>query len=331
MRLRNLALCVAVGSAVVAAGVAALVRRPELPDGPFTPEAASIISDSGIRVTFLGVSTLVISDGETNLITDGFFTRPSVRQMLFGKIAPDADVVDECLDRAGVHEAAAVLVAHSHFDHALDSPLVAQRTGAQLVGSRSTVQVGLGFGLPPEQMVEVVAGEPLKFGRFTVTMVLSEHSPHGKFRGSIDAPLRLPAKTSEFKMAECYAMLIEHTDASGLSHSLMINASAGFRPGMLNGLSADVAYLGIGTLGKQSAEFRDAYWRETVLATGVRRVIPIHWDDFTKPLSSPLVPMPYVADDMGESLRFLAERGARDGVDLEIPREWSVTDPFAGL
>lgn len=321
----------AIGSAAVVSGVAALNRRPNLPAGPFTPTAGDVVPGSGIRVTFLGVSTLVVSDGETSLIVDGFFSRPGVRQMLFGKIAPDAAEVDRCLSRAGVHSADAVLVAHSHFDHALDSPLVALRTGAKLVGSRSTTQIGLGFGLAPEQMIEVVVGEPVEFGRFSVTMELSEHSPHAKFRGSIDAPLRVPAKTSDFKMAECYAMLIEHTDVAGVRRAIMVNASAGFRPGMLSGKRADVAYLGVGTLGKQSERFQDDYWSETVQATGARRVIPIHWDDFTKPLSGPLVPMPYVADDFRKSLRVLADRGGRDGVDVLIPREWAVTDPFAGL
>ena len=38
--------------------------------------------DPGLRVMFLGVSTLLLDDGETAILTDGFFTRPNSRQLL---------------------------------------------------------------------------------------------------------------------------------------------------------------------------------------------------------------------------------------------------------
>ena len=37
------------------------------------------------------------------------------------------------LNRAGVRQLAAVLPVHTHYDHALDSAVVAERTGATLV------------------------------------------------------------------------------------------------------------------------------------------------------------------------------------------------------
>lgn len=70
----------------------------------------------------------------------------------------------------------------------------------------------------------------------------------------------------------------------------MIHASANMRAGALDGRRADTVYLGIGTLGKQSPSFRDTYWRTYVADTGARRVIPIHWDNFTRGLDRPLTP-----------------------------------------
>jgi hypothetical protein len=35
-------------------------------------------NESGITVTFMATTTLIISDGETTLITDGYFTRTGV-------------------------------------------------------------------------------------------------------------------------------------------------------------------------------------------------------------------------------------------------------------
>jgi hypothetical protein len=68
--------------------------------------------------------------------------------------------------------------------------------------------------------------------------------------------------------------------------------------------------LGIGGLGTQDEAYRDAYWREVVLATGPRLLVPIHWDDFTISLDRPLQPMPTLLDDFDASMRFLVARAA---------------------
>ena len=43
----------------------------------------------GMAVTFLGVSTLLVTDGTSALMTDGFFSRPGLRRVALGRIAPD--------------------------------------------------------------------------------------------------------------------------------------------------------------------------------------------------------------------------------------------------
>ena len=63
------------------------------------------------------------------------------------KIVRSPARVDGCLARVGVTRLAAVVPVHTHFDHALDSALVADRTGAQLVGGESAANVGRGHGL----------------------------------------------------------------------------------------------------------------------------------------------------------------------------------------
>src|SRR3954447_7438763 len=79
------------------------------------PPAAGALS-----VTFLGVASLLVDDGETALLTDGFFTRPSLRGVVLGRIAPDHGRIAVALARAGVDRVAAVLPVHTHYDHAMD-------------------------------------------------------------------------------------------------------------------------------------------------------------------------------------------------------------------
>lgn len=313
-----------------------LSRRPPMPQDPalYTPGVANSDAQDNpgeLRAIFMGVSTIALTDGETTIITDGFFSRPSAQHVLAGRVAPNHAVIDECLRKAGISAAAAVLVAHSHYDHALDAPAVAWRTGATLVGSESTLNIGRGYGLGEDQLQLVNTDEELSFGRFKVEMILSEHSPHGKFQGFIDAPLRAPARAKEYKMGQCYSMLITHTSTAGRTRTVLVHASAGFKPDCLAGKRADVAFLGVGPLGKQSDQFRDDLWRETVQTIKARRVFPIHWDDFTLPLSEPLVPMPFVADDFTVTMDFLQRRRSTEGVEISIPQPFVRIDPFADL
>ena len=112
---------------------------------------ATNTNSPALRVVFLGVSTLLLDDGETAILTDGFFTRPRKLQLL-GKIEPDRELIGRLLERAGISRLAAVIAVHSHYDHAMDSPEVAQRTGALLIGSSSTANIGRGAGMAEDRL-----------------------------------------------------------------------------------------------------------------------------------------------------------------------------------
>ena len=270
-----------------------------------------------VTVTFLGVATLLISDGETSLMTDGFFTRPPKTRVFFGRISPDPDRITRSLERAGVRELAAVFPVHSHYDHAMDSPEVARRTGAQLVGSESTANIGRGVGLPEGQIRVVTSGEPMDFGEFTVTAIRSQHFPHGMAMGEITAPLVPPAGVMEYLEGGSFSLLFEHP-----AGTLLVQGSAGWQEGALAGRHADVVLLGIGGLGTRDEAYRESYWREVVGAVGPRCVIPIHWDDFTLPLSAPLAPSPRILDDVPASLDFLIQKTSDDSLGLGLLPVW---------
>ncbi|MGH7887762.1 MAG: MBL fold metallo-hydrolase [Candidatus Binatia bacterium] len=273
-----------------------------------------------LTVMFLGVTTLLFDDGETAIMTDGYFTRPVLSSL--ASIKPDKDMIARSLQRAGVKSLAAVIPLHTHFDHALDSPVVALQTGALLVGSSSTANIGRGYGFPDNRIRTVRNGETLRFGRFSVTFVVSAHLPINFALGEITAPLSVPARASDFKMGANYALFIEHD-----GRTILIQGGAGFVAGGLKGRKADVVYLGIGGLGTRDASYKEAYWQEIVRSVGARRVIPVHWDDFYKSLDEPLAPFP----DFDASMQFLLERGKKDGVDVRLPSAWTWAEPFLGM
>ncbi|HEY8153445.1 MAG TPA: MBL fold metallo-hydrolase [Myxococcota bacterium] len=270
-----------------------------------------------VAVTFLGVATLLISDGETSLMTDGFFTRPGKASVFLGRIAPDPKRIGRSLQRAGVRELAAVIAVHSHYDHAMDSPEVARRTGALLVGSESTANIGRGGGFPEERIRVLEPGAPMRFGAFTVTAIASKHFPHGMAMGEIRAPLVPPASAMDYLDGGSFSLLIEH--ATG---TLLVQGSAGWLDGALAGRHADVVLLGIGGLGGRDEAYREDYWRAVVEPVAPRCVIPIHWDDFTLPLSAPLEPSPRLLDDVPASLAFLIRKTAGGAPALGMLPEW---------
>lgn len=317
---------------LLAAGVLAWLLQQHPALDPYAPLAwkQSQSPPSGLKVSFLGVATVLLDDGETAILTDGFFSRPDRLQTFLGKVAPDLDGIARGLKRAGIPERtgklAAVIPVHSHYDHAMDAPEVARRTGALLLGSTSTANVGRGWGLPESQIRLAKLGEPMTFGRFTVTLFPGRHAPTGFTGGQITEPLKPPVRAIDYKEGQSYAVLVQHG-----GKSLLINGSAGFEPGALQGVQADVVLLGIGSLGPRGDDYRDAYWREAVTAVKAKRVIPIHWDDLSLPSDQPMKPMPPPLDQFERSMDFLRERGAKEGVDVRLPLEWQAMDVWRGF
>jgi L-ascorbate metabolism protein UlaG (beta-lactamase superfamily) len=282
--------------------------RPSLAPWPVLPAEPAL--GPAVTVTFLGVSTLAISDGTTTLVTDGFFSRPGLLRTVAGTIAPDEAAIDRALAEARLHRAAAVFTVHSHYDHAMDAPLVASRLGAELLGSASTANIARGVRFPESRLRVVVPGVPMRFGAFEVVMLESRHFPHGMAMGEITEPLVPPARALAYREGGSYSLLITHPLGT-----LLVQASSSWVDGSLAGRHADVAFLGVAGLSTKDAAYTDAYLAETADAVDARLVVPIHWDDFTRPLDVPLVPAPRLLDDLDVTMaritNHLGPRGVR--------------------
>ena len=81
-------------------------------------------------------------------MTDGFFSRPSLAEVGLRSLSPSAPRIDGSLARIGVQRLEAVMPVHTHFDHAMDTALVAERTGAKLSAARRRDRWAAGTGCP---------------------------------------------------------------------------------------------------------------------------------------------------------------------------------------
>ncbi len=300
--------------------------RPDLADYAAYFDQPAATDASPLTVTWAGVTTLLIDDGDSAVMTDGFFSRPGLLTVGTRSVSPSLPRIDGCLARLKVDRLDAVLPVHTHFDHAMDSAVVAERTGAALVGGVSAAQVGRGGGLPEDRLVVATPGSPLTLGSFDVTLVEGHHCPPDRFPGPITAPVVPPVKAAAYKCGEAWSTLIAHRPTG---RRLLIVGSAGYVAGALAGHRADVVYLGVGQLGLQPERYLVDYWTETVRTVGARRVVLIHWDDFFRPLHQPLRALPYAGDDLDVSMRVLSRLAREDGVALHLPTLWQRADPWS--
>jgi L-ascorbate metabolism protein UlaG (beta-lactamase superfamily) len=299
--------------------------RPSMTDFTNRFDVPAAESGDPLAVTWLGVATLLVDDGSSALMTDGFFSRPSLLTVGLGKVQPSLERIIGCLERARINQLEAVLPVHTHYDHALDSAVVAGRTGAKLVGGESAANVGRGHELPDDQIVVATSGEPITLGAYEVTLIESKHSPPDRFPGVIAEPVIPPARAAAYKCGEAWSTLVHHRPTG---RRLLIQGSAGFVPDALSGQCADVVYLGVGQLGLLPEQYMVDYWTATVRAVGARGVILIHWDDFFRPLTEPLRALPYAGDDLDATVRVLGRLAAEDDVQLHMPTAWQPENPW---
>ena len=122
-------------------------------------------------------------------------------------------------------------------------------------------------------------------------------------------------------------ILVEHGD-----RRMLINASAGFVPGALNGRKADVVFMGTGQLGKRPISYMEDYWREVVERPAERgassrstgTISPAPWTSRWSPCRT-------CSDDFAASMEFLNERGRTSGIDIKLPEAFVAFDPFENL
>lgn len=240
------------------------------------------------RLTFLGTAGFVVDAPGRTLVLDPYLSRPGLWASVFCRLPSDDALLRRVIPRADD-----VLCGHSHHDHALDAPALCLQTGARLIGSESTLNLGRAAGLPEAQLVR--ADGPIACGPGQTAVPIA--SRHGKavlgrvpLPGSIDAPPPWPPRLWELRHGPVYLWLLDlggtrvlHVDSADFDADAVRAACA---PGI------DV--LCLCAVGRQ---YRKDYTRELVELVRPKVVVPCHWDDFTLPWGTPARQLPGVDVD----------------------------------
>lgn len=269
-----------------------------------------------LHVTFMGATTLLFDDGTTQILIDGFFSRPPVSKALAGWLRPDDKRINFGLDQGGIdHRLQAIFVAHAHYDHAMDAPTIALRMRADLVGSASVRNLGLGQDVPRDCTRLARHRVPHTYGRFTVTPIETPHSLPEIFPGSITKPRPSPTWASHYRTGTSFSFLVEHGGVR-----ILVYPTATVKRARLDGIRADIVYLGTGGLALKTKGFVRRYWNGVVRKVGARRVIPVHWDDMARPLDMGLRPAGFPTGTGTRNRALLACLAMQDGIEFEDVR-----------
>ena len=270
-----------------------------------------------MKITFFGTTTLLLDDGKNQIFLDAHMTRPSLMKYIFGSAPTDRAVVDEKLKLNHIDRLKAIFVSHSHHDHVMDAPYIAQKTGAVIYGSSSAMNVARGGDIPEEQLVEFQANETYEVDDYRIKVIPSIHSKptliNNDLGQTIDEPLRQPAKLRNYKEGGSYDFYVEAENKK-----IMIRPSFNYIEGQMDGYQADVLFLGVAGLQKADAKTEEKFYYETIEKLNPQLVIPLHWDNFFSPLTKPTVGMPRLVEKTEVVFFKLAKYCEAHGVNMVV-------------
>lgn len=143
-----------------------------------------------LEFTHFGAAGWKITDGETVILLDPYLSRVRFQGRKYGPhdatdIADDPRPVVKMDEVAGhdtetidkhVPKADFIMLSHSHFNHAMDVPYIAKKTGAVVIGTESTCNIAINGGVPDEQIHAVRGGEDFQYDELSVRVIPSLHS-----------------------------------------------------------------------------------------------------------------------------------------------------------
>jgi len=125
-------------------------------------------SNGNIKITFLGTSALLIDDGTIQILTDPFFSRHCPWPVVFSKISTNKTAVDTIFKQFNMDRLKAIIVSHSHYDHAFDIGYVAEKTNVPLYGSASTLNIARASEISDFKLIHFKLCKKFEIGNFQI-------------------------------------------------------------------------------------------------------------------------------------------------------------------
>ena len=236
--------------------------------------AAPLPLAKGLELTWLGTAGFRLAYQGVVIWIDPYVTRLSLTDLLRRRVVPPSqEAIGRWIDRAD-----AVLVGHTHFDHALDVPAIARRTGCKVYGSQSLANL-MGLYQLGEHAVVVEPQRDYEVGPFKFHFVPSVHS-------KLQLGLRVPwsgeltcdhvdeLTPQAYRCGQVWGIYIE---VAGMR--LYHQGSADFLEDELRDKNVDIFLCGI-----SGRRFTPKYVERIVGKLAPQVIVPTHYDDFFRKL-----------------------------------------------
>jgi L-ascorbate metabolism protein UlaG (beta-lactamase superfamily) len=243
--------------------------------------AVELALPPGLELEWLGVSGYRMTYEGHTLFIDPYVSRVGLAEVISRRMAlPDPARIERHLARPADEQVDAVLVGHTHFDHALDVPALVRRYDCPAYGSASLQRLLALHGLG-DKAVLVEAHRDFELGPFTVRFVPSVHS-------KLILGLKVPMD-GEFTC--------DHLDGlnagayrCGAVYGIRIEVAGTvlYHQGSANLLDDEVPTGGVDIFlaGVAGRSFTPRYWQRILPRLAPRVIVPTHYDDFFRPLDA---------------------------------------------
>ncbi len=251
-------------------------------------ENSSINQRPPISLTHFGAAGWSITDGSTTVLLDPYLSRIRFKGRKYGphdatEVPGDeraivqmneAPTIDRATVDARVPQAEYILLSHSHFNHSMDVPYIAKKTGAVVIGTESTASVAQNGGVPEEKTIVVKGGEDLEFPELSLRVIPSLHSPLSckLYRDFGTIPLQEePLTLDEYVEGGTLAYLLRFA-----GREILLFGSMNYIEREMHGLRPDIAVI---ASAPPRLDIHD-YTGRLLRAIGKPPiVIATHWDD----------------------------------------------------
>ncbi|MFG1868728.1 MBL fold metallo-hydrolase [Micromonospora arborensis] len=273
---------------VSAGGLVAGSATPAQAAPPAAAPAPTARRKGAVSFRWWGTAGWRVDIGERTVLVDPYLSRIDTG-LFTGAFKTDTpltvrtDVIDPRVDRATT-----VLVTHTHWDHFMDVPYIAGRTGARVFGTLTAYHLGLAYGVPSAQLSAVKGGEVLDFGDHTVEVVGSLHSRNAAYAVAfpgvrVSQPAQ-PATIGDLPEGDTLGYLLR----VGGGPSVYFTGASDVAERNLTGLAPDVAMVAM-----QSATTTGDYLPRLLAGLDYPKVVvPVHYDNFETGLQNPPVVAP---------------------------------------
>jgi L-ascorbate metabolism protein UlaG (beta-lactamase superfamily) len=238
---------------------------------------------AGLEIEWLGTAGYRLTYEGQTLLIDPYLTRVPLRAVFKREPAfGDPSLHERFLAPSKVGDVAGIVVGHTHFDHAIDVPLLSQSLSTTAYGSDSLRRLMALYGLE-ERAVQVTPKKPYELGPFTVRFFPSLHSKlllgyKVPFDGSLTCEHLDALSPAAYKCGAVYGIHVE------------VGGATLYHQGSANLIDDEVPTGGVDIFlaGIAGRSFTDAYWTRILRRLEPSVVLANHFDDFFRPLDAPL-------------------------------------------